>query len=183
MNAEWLRPSAITDLAQLLTFVRPAIRTQILDLPNDRIQRFAWQLGCFAACDLEGFVVLSRCQLLSRRILTLDRSLGDHTHALGRALGYPACCCRAAARIGDQGLDGWAREIGSRRFIGRFKAIDPTGYQKGKALISHVPCSERCLPSLSMALALKSRLIDGPPRCCGPAARILRTARAYRRPD
>lgn len=182
MNVEWLRPSAITDLAQLVTFIRPAIRTQIPSLAYEHAHRFAWQLGCFAASDSEGFVVFSRCQLLSRQILILDRSRGDHTYALGRAFGYPRCCCRAAACVGDEGLDRWAREVGSRRFIGRFKAIDPIGYQRGQSLISHVPCSERCLPSLSMALALKMRLADAPRRCRGAAAHIVRSARAYRRP-
>jgi hypothetical protein len=180
MNLAFLKPSAVTDLAQLITFVRPAIRTQVAGVPPESVRRLAWQLRCFAAIDSEGFVVFSRRQTFSSKILTIDRSAGDHTYVLGRLLGYPACCCRAAALIGDHGLDAWAVEIASRRFIGRFKAINPGTYQDGGALVSHVPCSERCLPSLSMALAFKARLIQLPSKSQGVAAVIMRTARAYR---
>jgi hypothetical protein len=67
-------------------------------------------------------------------------------------LGYPPCCSRAAARVGDEGIDCRHAAITRQRFHGRFRAIDPSGYLNGSSRISHVPCSHRCLPSLRLAL-------------------------------
>jgi hypothetical protein len=91
---------------------------------------------------------------LGRRVMALDRSPGNHTYSFGRALGYPPCCCRAAAGVGDHAIDAWAEQFRAARFYGRFRQIDPSGYREGRALISHVPCSTSCGPSLRMAEAL-----------------------------
>lgn len=176
-DLSWLRPSAITDLAQLITFVRPAVRTQVVGRPVEGVQRFAWQLGCFAACDPDGFVVFSRSQMLSSRILSLDRRQGDHTYALGRLLGYPHCCCRAAAGVGECELDAWAAKIASCTFIGRYKMIDNSGYQKGRSLVSHIPCSPHCVPSRRMAIALQAGLRATPPKISSTAGTIIRILR------
>jgi hypothetical protein len=163
MNFSWLRPSAITDLAQVVTNVRPALRSKLAVVNSrDEVCRFARSCGLFMIFDREGFFVLSHFSPLSRKILDVDCGDGNHTYALGRLLGYPTCCCRAAARVGDNGLDAWGAEIAARTFSGRFKAINPSGYIEGRALISHIPCSERCLQSLQMALSLASRLECAP---------------------
>jgi hypothetical protein len=155
MVTDWLKPSATVDLSQLLFLIRPAMRTELRrPVAPEVVQRFAWSVRRFSALDQNGFLVLSKSPALSQRILSLDRAPDHHTFLLGRALGYPRCCCLAAARVGDRGLDVWAAEVGAQPFHGRFKAIDPRGYRDGHALISHVPCSARCLPSLAMALEL-----------------------------
>ena len=117
----------------------------------------AWY-GLFPAIDGDGFLVLSKQAWLSRQVMAMDRSPGNHTYPLGRMLGYPRCCCLAAAAVGEENLDSWASEFNANGLFGRFKAIDPQGYPQGRALISHVPCSERCVPSLRMAEALLQRL-------------------------
>lgn len=147
---DWLPNSAITDVAQLLKAVRPAIRLQV-GKQNREVRRWARRLGLFASIDAEGYAALSRNPSLARRIMDLDRRPGRHTLALGTLLGYPVCCSRAAARVGDEGIDRRHEIISARRFHGRFSAIDPTGYAEGDALISHVPCSHRCIASLTLA--------------------------------
>jgi hypothetical protein len=156
----WLKPSAAVDLAQLRYGIRPAMRTELQRPTSDAtVQRWAGRFRAFPLLDKDRFLVVSRSPGLSRRVLDLDRRPGDHTYALGLMLGYPRCCCRAAAQVGDEALDAWSETRSKNAFHGRFKAIDPRGYRDGRALISHIPCSARCLPSLQMADALLQRLL------------------------
>jgi hypothetical protein len=155
----WLKPSAAVDLAQLWFCIRPVIRTELVrPVDHDRVRRWAQNYRFFPALDNDGFLVISRTPCLSRRVLDLDRSPGNHTFALGRSLGYPYCCCRKAALVGDAALDAITERFRAECFIGRFKMISPLGYHDGCALISHIPCSSRCASSLRMAEALSLKL-------------------------
>lgn len=51
------------------------------------------------------------------------------------------------------------------------------------ALVSHVPCSERCLPSLGMALELARCLVAKPLATLGIAMQIVRLVGANRAAD
>jgi hypothetical protein len=153
----WMRASAEVDLDQLQCSIRPAIRSQVRGrLDRSEIRRWARRAGLFAVVEKDGFFSMSRNASSARRVLRMDARPGRHTNALGRALGYPFCCCLAAAHRKEEGLDDWARAMSSRRFVGLFRLIDPKGYIAGRANISHVPCSPRCLASLRMARALSS---------------------------
>lgn len=164
----WLKPSAAVDLAQLWFCIRPVMRTELArPVPRETVRRWARNHRFFAALDGDGFLVLSRSSCLSRRVLDLDRSPGDHTFALGRRLGYPYCCCRKAASTGDAALDEFVGRFCSEDFFGRFKLISPLNYRDGHGLISHIPCSPRCMPSLRMAAALAQDLN----RCRGSLTR------------
>jgi hypothetical protein len=150
----WLKPSAAVDIAQVHFAIRPVLRTETRrNISASEVRRWARQRGWFAHFDGR-FVAFSPFPELGRRVLALDCSAFDHTYLLGLALAYPACCSRAAARNGESALDNFAASIGAAPFIGRFGAINPTGYLAGRALISHIPCSPRCAPSLDMAEAL-----------------------------
>ncbi len=146
--------SAYIDIDRLMRGQKEVVRLIVGD-DAAGIRRWARRSGFFTSADADGYVVLSRCASSARRALDLDRRPGRHTAALGRMLGYPPCCSRAAARIGDEGIDRQHAVIATRRFHGRFRAIDPSGYADGSSRISHVPCSPRCLPSLRMALLPK----------------------------
>lgn len=146
---DWLPPSAGTDMVQLLSGRRPAIRLIVGSRASD-LRRWARRLGLFTSSDADGYATLSRSPAAARRVLELDRRPGRHTNALGRLLGYPPCCSRAAALVGDEDIDAMHTALTSRRFHGRFRAIDPSNYAIGSAFISHVPCSHRCLASLSL---------------------------------
>lgn len=146
----WLPPSAATDIGLLVDGLKPAVRIHVGD-NRIEMRRWARRLGLFTSTDRDGYAVLSRSGAASRRALDIDRRPGRHTIALGRMLGYPECCNRAAARVGDEGIDALCDDIAARRFRGRFRAIDPGAYAAGRAAISHVPCSHTCNASAIMA--------------------------------
>lgn len=152
----WLKPSAAVDLLQLMASIRPAVRTELAQ-PADHltVRRWARSHGWYVAMDDDGFLVLSSSPTLARRVLAIDRSPRNHTGMLGRALGYPPCCCRAADRVGEHALDSWAISVDALTFVGRFKAISPRGYLHGRSLLSHIPCSPACRLSLRMAEGVK----------------------------
>ena len=152
----WLSPSAATDLAMLLAGTKPAARLRVGAHRAD-VRRWARRQGLYASTDRDGYAVLSRSGTTARRVLGVDGRPGRHTMALGRMLGYPECCSRAAARAGEEGIDALAGAISALRFRGRFAAIDPTHYLTGGALLSHVPCSHTCAASATLA--------RGNPRC------------------
>lgn len=154
----WLKRSARVDIAQLCHGIRPVIRTE-LSAPRDNaaVHRWIARLGLYSVSDGDGFVCISRIPYLARGVLALDRSVANHTFELGIRLGYPFCCCRRAAEIGEEGLDAAALAFLPDHFSGRFKLIDPSRYLEGKAFISHIPCSPRCQASLRMATVLYQR--------------------------
>lgn len=147
---DWLPPSAITDIRLLLLDAKPAARLHV-GHHGGELRRWARRLGLFTSVDADGYAAISRSPAVARRIIDLDRRPGRHTLALGTMLGYPACCSRAAARVGDEGIDRRHQAVSRCRFHGRFRAIDPSGYVEGTSRISHVPCSHRCKPSLALA--------------------------------
>ena len=151
----WMRASAEVDLEQLLCAIRPVMRSQVAG-PLDRgeVRRWARRSGLFAVVDRDGYFSMSRSSSSARRALRIDARPGRHLMALGRALGYPVCCCLAARRRSEEGLDAWAEVISRRRFAGLFRLIDPGGYGAGRSSISHIPCSSQCAASLRMARAL-----------------------------
>ncbi|MFN3465003.1 MAG: hypothetical protein ACK4X1_13090 [Terricaulis sp.] len=157
----WLKVTAGVDLALVITGVRDVMRTDIarpVDAPT--LKRFARSLGLYAAIDSDGFVAMARKPGLARRLLILDADPRDHVVQLGHMLGYPPCCCRAAKRIGENELDAWASR--PRKYVGRYRLIDHSAYQHGKAVVSHIPCSVACKPSLKLALdALAAGAPDG----------------------
>lgn len=147
--------SAYIDIDRLMRGQKEVVRLIVGD-DAAGIRRWARRSGFFTSADADGYVVLSRCASSARRALDLDRRPGRHTAALGRMLGYPPCCSRKAARVGDEGIDAMQAALAARRFIGLFALIDPRGYREGSALLSHVPCSHVCTASLAMVLRSRS---------------------------
>ena len=159
----WARQSFRTDLAQLRCGARRVVRSEVRSGERrQEVRRWARRNGLFAAMDVDGFFALSRSPFAAARALRIDRRPGCHVTALGRVLGYPSCCCAAAAKRGEEKLDEWADVVSKRRFVGLFSLIRPDRYLAGEALISHVPCSQRCFGSLGMAMILQTALGRGP---------------------
>ena len=147
--------SASVDLAQLAAGVRPAIRTEMsFSESYETVARWARRHGWNIDIDIDNFIAISPSFNLCRRIIRIDRYQHDHTYQLGRELGYPKCCCRAAERVGESNLDTWEFALAERPFLAPFDAIDPSLYRYGRSLISHIPCSTNCVPSLNMAIDL-----------------------------
>lgn len=147
----WLPPSAVTDIDLLILGLKPAARFHVGGRRHET-RRWARARGLFCSMDRDGYAVLSRSGSTARRVLEVDRRPGRHAIALGRMLGYPECCCRAAARVGDEGIDALCDAVAARRFRGRFEGIDPGAYRTGQALLSHVPCSPICEASAVLAM-------------------------------
>jgi hypothetical protein len=155
----WMRPSAQVDLAQLGSGLRPVIRSEFAGRPDlVRVRQWARRRGLYCVADENGFFALGADSSAVRRAFQTDSRPGRHVIALGRQLGYPRCCCLAAARRLEEGIDSWAASLSQRPFVGLFKLIRPEEYGSGESLISHVPCSARCSASLAMALRLGDQL-------------------------
>lgn len=151
-----LRPSFLVDYRQLRSGARPVIRSQLAENGSAReLRRWARRNGHFLVVDTNGFFALSPSPVAARRVMRIDVAIGKHCLSLGRALGYPPCCCLAARRWGDERLDEWSERAARRRHFGRFKLISPTGYRLGDAKLSHVPCCSSCKRSLDLALRAK----------------------------
>ncbi|MFK3888824.1 hypothetical protein [Sphingomonas sp. NPDC079357] len=147
----WLPPSAVTDIDLLMLGLKPAARLYVGERGRE-IRGWARVQGLFCSADRDGYAVLSRSGATARRVLDVDRRPGRHAVALGRMLGYPECCTRAAAKVGDEGIDAMCDAVAARRFRGKFKGIDPGAYRAGRALLSHVPCSHNCGASAKLAM-------------------------------
>jgi hypothetical protein len=103
------------------------------------------------ASDDDNFASVSLEEGHASQVLALDRRAGAHELELGLALGYPVCCCERIASIGEANIDHYAAGIAQWTFAGPYRRINPVGYKSGLALISHLPCSQECRKSLTIA--------------------------------
>lgn len=145
-------PSAAVDLLRLSAGCTQAVRLRLtsnVDVAYVLDWGRANELG--VVVDEERFVALASDVDHARHVLQVDAADRPHELTLGVLLGYPLCCAQEIARIGENAIDARAREIATWRFPGRWAAIEPGGYLAGRSLISHLPCSERCAPSLRQA--------------------------------
>lgn len=152
LPVEWLYPSAVVDFTLLFAGAKPAVRVE-LRKPHGAEALDLWcrHSGLDYAFDAEGFACVSAQPGAARKVLQLDRSVGAHEVELGRALGYPLCCCERVAQIGESRIDAYACRVAQWHFTGPYKRINPTGYVNGLALVSHLPCSFNCDRSLGIA--------------------------------
>jgi len=99
-----------------------------------------------------GFMYISNNFLLALVAKTVDDSTLSHTYVFGKILGYPTCCSRRIAEIGENQIDEYEKELVSNSdFEEPYHIINPKGYIEGYSLISHVPCCETCKKSLEKA--------------------------------
>ena len=150
-----LPPSARVDILHVSAGTRPVARLRVQNAESiSEVVAWARRCGLYSLCDEDGFVAVSFCPSRVRRVMTVDRSPEQHARSLGLMLGYPWCCCRAAERIGEDQLDAWAKLMSNQHYVGIFGIINPDGYELGVTLVSHIPCSSRCVLSLKMAKIL-----------------------------
>ena len=146
-----LPKSARVDLAQFLAN-KPAIRTKVKNLSCvHKVVTWAKKCGLVCFSDHEGYVVIAKNSQLAREVLKIDQSSTPHEWELGLLLGYPKCCCNYIAAIGEENIDTISVNMKNWNFIGKFRLINPHFYLQGRSLISHLPCSPKCLPSLVLA--------------------------------
>lgn len=147
-----LPSSALVDFLLFFASGKPAVRLKLINRAGIRTLA-AWcrEVGMGFDSDSEGFVCVARKPEEARRILSIDQCLYPHEIQLGQALGYPLCCCERIAALGESNIDAYSVEVATWSFIGPYRRIDPSGYKKGLALVSHLPCQRSCDASLSIA--------------------------------
>lgn len=148
-----LPPSAYVDFLLFLSGVKPALRIFLND-SHQIEQILAWcnltKHACIAQSD--GYTYISCSEKATQHLQKIDNSLSPHEYALGIALGYPKCCCEAISLIGEEDIDKWENLfLQNSHFSGRFKLLDTSEYSSGCALISHIPCSDKCEKSYNIA--------------------------------
>jgi hypothetical protein len=154
---EGLPLSAKVDICQLISGIKPAVRLHIqnreyLETLISLFRSLSWH----SAQDTEGYVVISNNKHLPHTILSADQDPFPHEVYLGTLLGYPSCCCEYISQHGESQIDRLAESFKKEDLTGEFKIIDISFYNKGIALLSHVPCSYKCFLSLQMANSLKN---------------------------
>jgi hypothetical protein len=97
-------------------------------------------------------------QKLIQQTVQADHSSEKHEESLGKLLGYPECCCKKVAEIGEEKIDLFEANLCKEKFSPSYKITNPKNYKYGKAFISHVPCSNSCFNSLLLALKLSALL-------------------------
>lgn len=153
-----LPASAKVDLTQFIAQIKPAIRTKLLckAYASELIQ-LIHSYGWYFAGDGEGYVVIAREKNLPKMIMDVDQSNQPHENQLGLLLGYPSCCCRfVSERGGENNIDELASKRKKIEFKGEYTLIDVSHYLEGISLLSHVPCSYQCFPSLRIAKEMKN---------------------------
>jgi hypothetical protein len=141
------------DFLLFLAKLKPALRVKIPDKAT-REKLHIWSINNhFSFLDSENhYVYIAPDQISVNRLKITDDSFEPHEYKLGRLLGYPECCCKKIASVGEQNIDEWEDTfIKLSSFEGEFELINPTGYTEGYSLISHIPCSSNCVHSLHIA--------------------------------
>jgi hypothetical protein len=149
------------DFVLLFTCNKPAIRL-IIKSRNaiGAIASWCSSAGFDFATDLESYVCVARGKGDAVRILEIDERPDSHEFILGRALGYPECCCGRIAAVGESNIDRYAEEVAAWQFTGQYARINPSGYRSGCSLISHLPCHPACDASLVIASLARSFVLE-----------------------
>lgn len=159
-----LRPSTVIDVLVWCATNKPAIRSQLLNRSDCvPLREWADAQGASFALDDGGFFYITR-DGSANELLELDRRFASHEYELGLMLGYPRCCAATIAEIGEREIDDRASVASRWHFSPPYHLINPDGYAYGAALISHVPCTPSCAPSLRIAEAVRDYAASRP-RC------------------
>lgn len=137
------------------------VRTTLKPFQNNLKPLETWcsEFNLFFERSTDDFLYIASDQEILQKANALDHSYDPHEEKLGELLGYPACCCRKIAAVGEMQIDAFEDWLITQSFNGPFKLIRPHGYREGKAFISHVPCSTSCFDSLNLAKKVVSFLI------------------------
>lgn len=147
--------SANVDIILMILELKPAIRTRVTD---SSIFKYIddwckyWSLFCYM--DLENYIYIAFDEKLANQLIELDHLTRKQEEKFGQLLGYPSCCCKKIAKIGEAYIDSYEEELCQKKFKAFFRLINPQNYRKGTAFISHVPCSTTCFDSLLIAQRL-----------------------------
>jgi len=145
--------SANVDMLLFLMGLKPCMRTKLKSLHRELnpLEEWCKRFKFHFNRSSDGFIYIASNQECLRRVNSVDHCHRPHEEELGKLLGYPACCCRKIAEVGEMQIDAFEDWLITQPFAGPFKLINPYAYRQGKAFISHVPCSTSCSPSLCLS--------------------------------
>lgn len=154
--------SAQVDLLLLALQKKSCVRTRINfnGSLRKRIEKWCNQFSVCYCIDEENFIYLSHSKKLLDVAYALDHSTQPQTAQLGKILGYPRCCSEFGEKIGEMQLDQVEDNYRFTPFEGEYCLINPCYYLQGCALISHIPCSTQCNPSLAIAKSVCKTLLE-----------------------
>ena len=114
-------------------------------------------LGLFMDVDSAGFAALGFNPEVCKEVMKLDRDI-DGCNLIGKFLGYPDCC-RVKIEDGSvSDIDAYAESFCEE--IGDGKLLSISNYLKGRALISHIPCSTECVLSIENGKSVSNYLVN-----------------------
>lgn len=153
---EYISPTFQVDFCQLISGSKPAIRSRVTDrkaLIN--LEEIAKSYNWDFALDEGEIFVMSTEKGISDTIIAVDNSYEPHEIELGTLLGYPACCSKLIASLGENEIDNYELEFNKKSKEGKYKLLDIESYMQGISLLSHVPCSQTCDTSFRLASNVK----------------------------
>lgn len=148
-----LKSSDYVDVMLLLSGSKRAIRlgkntTEVYEKMDYWCKKFKYR----SKISCSGLMYISKYFGLATLVNIVDDSFFPHAYILGCLLGYPSCCSKKIAKLGEAFIDKWEKKlIMSGGFNIDYTLINPAGYLSGTSLISHVPCSCECKKSLKIA--------------------------------
>lgn len=148
-----LKPSDYVDFLLFLSHEKPCVRLGYnkTDVYQEMV-RWCKAYNMSYVISNFGFMYISSFFILAHIAKIVDDSTISHTYLLGRILGYPACCSKQIAEVGESKIDEYEQEfVSNSKFPKPYHIINPTGYVEGYALISHIPCCATCKQSLRKA--------------------------------
>lgn len=144
--------SVNVDVMLLLLGLKPCLRTKMHSSEGlQLIKSWCHQFKAFFHVDHECFIYISFNKNLMKKVIEVDQCIQKHEETLGKLLGYPECCSKKIASIGEDNIDEFEQTFSQKKFQASYHLINPKNYPKGKAFISHVPCSTSCINSLKIA--------------------------------
>lgn len=146
-------PSLKIDFISFLSGTKDVVRSK-LSSGNVPFLGFLNDFNIKIFIDKEGYIFIAISQEHLKQALYLDISLDSHEVEFGRLLGYPDCCVNNIKTIGENNIDEYGKSF-SKELVEKLGDINLNieCYEKGFALISHVPCSIDCPESLNIAYA------------------------------
>lgn len=147
--------SANIDIILMILGLKPAIRSKIKQPDNFKfIKDWCDEWSFSSYMDKDSYIYVARNASLVKQLIELDHLAQKREDKLGMLLGYPSCCCKKIAKIGEEHIDNYEQNLCQKNFKAFFRLINPQKYRKGTAFISHVPCSTTCFASLFIAQQL-----------------------------
>lgn len=154
-----LPSSAWVDFLHLAARQKTVLRTYICDDRSlEAVKLWCLSHGLCIVWDDFRFICVGFNEAEALTVMALDKQPGPHAFELGLALGYPECCCKFVARLGESQIERLDHQTTTWVFQGDYRLISPACYSAGTSLICHIPCSPTCAVSLQQAQAVLAYL-------------------------